>query len=127
MDRYLVVSSDGHAGPPAARYREYLDPEFREPFDEHQRQLRELAALVRPDPARAEFVAKWEKLTEPDGGLAAAYESEVRNKVLDDQGVVAEARAERGRRDPAGAEDIRVGEEDLGDHALVVEDLVAHL
>lgn len=90
MDRYLVVSSDGHAGPPAALYREYLDPEFREPFDEHQRQMRELASLARPDPARAEFVAKWEKLTEPDGGLLAAYESDVRNKVLDDQGVVAE-------------------------------------
>ena len=29
MDRYIVVSSDGHAGPPAELYRDYLDPEFR--------------------------------------------------------------------------------------------------
>jgi predicted TIM-barrel fold metal-dependent hydrolase len=90
LDRYLVVSSDGHAGPPAARYREYLDPEFREAFDDHQRQLRELATMARPDKARVEFVAKWEKLTQPDGGLLAAYDSAVRDKVLDDQGVVAE-------------------------------------
>ncbi len=33
MDRYLVISSDGHAGPHAADYREYVDPEFREVFD----------------------------------------------------------------------------------------------
>ena len=29
MDRYLIVSSDGHAGPHASEYREYVDPEFR--------------------------------------------------------------------------------------------------
>ena len=28
MDRYLVISSDGHAGPHAADYRDYLDPEW---------------------------------------------------------------------------------------------------
>ena len=33
MDRYLVISSDGHAGPHASKYREYVDPEFREMFD----------------------------------------------------------------------------------------------
>ena len=39
MSKYLVISSDGHAGPPAAVYREYLDPEFREAFDRHQEEL----------------------------------------------------------------------------------------
>ncbi len=33
MSRYLVISSDGHAGPHAAEYRDYVDPEFREMFD----------------------------------------------------------------------------------------------
>lgn len=33
MDRYLVVSSDCHAGLPPERYREYLDPGYREIFD----------------------------------------------------------------------------------------------
>ena len=31
--RLLVISSDCHAGLPPERYREYLDPEFREAFD----------------------------------------------------------------------------------------------
>ncbi len=33
MDRYLVISSDGHAGPRPEVYRDYLDPQFREEFD----------------------------------------------------------------------------------------------
>ena len=33
MDRYLVISSDGHAGPRPEVYRDYLDPQFRAEFD----------------------------------------------------------------------------------------------
>ncbi len=33
MDRYLVISSDGHAGPRPEVYREYLDPKYRDEFD----------------------------------------------------------------------------------------------
>ena len=33
MDRYLVISSDCHAGLPPDQYREYLDPQHRETFD----------------------------------------------------------------------------------------------
>ena len=32
-DRLLLVSSDGHIGPPAERYRDYVDPDFRDDFD----------------------------------------------------------------------------------------------
>jgi predicted TIM-barrel fold metal-dependent hydrolase len=32
-DRLLLVSSDGHIGPPAERYREYFEPSFRGEFD----------------------------------------------------------------------------------------------
>lgn len=32
-DRLLIVSSDGHIGPPAERYREYFEPGFRDEFD----------------------------------------------------------------------------------------------
>lgn len=41
-DPYLVISADCHAGLPNEEYREWLDPEFREPFDE---------AASRPGPA----------------------------------------------------------------------------
>ena len=30
MDRYVVISADGHAGPPSEVYRDYLDPEYRD-------------------------------------------------------------------------------------------------
>jgi predicted TIM-barrel fold metal-dependent hydrolase len=33
-DRLIIVSSDGHIGPPAERYREYMDPGFVDAFDE---------------------------------------------------------------------------------------------
>ena len=34
MSRLMMISSDCHAGLPPERYREYLDPEFREAFDQ---------------------------------------------------------------------------------------------
>jgi hypothetical protein len=33
MDRFIVISSDCHAGLQPAQYREYLDPQYREMFD----------------------------------------------------------------------------------------------
>ena len=44
MDRYLVINSDGHAGLPPERYRDYLDPQYRDEFD-RQLEVR-LAALA---------------------------------------------------------------------------------
>jgi predicted TIM-barrel fold metal-dependent hydrolase len=88
-DRYLVVSADGHAGPPAERYREYLDPAYRSAFDEHLESIDLLLEGARAARDNTEFVAKWERLT-GDGGLAAAYDSDRRNAVLDGEGVAAE-------------------------------------
>ena len=34
MDRYLVISSDGHAGLPPERYRDYLESKYHAEFDE---------------------------------------------------------------------------------------------
>ena len=49
MERYIVVSSDGHAGPPAERYRDYLDPGFRERFDEHQEAMSTFRASMQTE------------------------------------------------------------------------------
>ena len=32
MDRFLVISSDGHAGPRPEVDRDYLDPQYRDEF-----------------------------------------------------------------------------------------------
>ena len=33
MDRYLVISSDGHVGLPPEKYRDYLEKRFHPEFD----------------------------------------------------------------------------------------------
>jgi hypothetical protein len=91
MDRYLLISADGHAGPPARVYREYLDAQYRERFDAQQA---ELAATRAASPIgqgdKSEFEKEWELATDGDGGLTAAYDGAERNRVLDREGVVAE-------------------------------------
>ena len=89
MTRYVVISADGHAGPPADVYRGYLDAGFRDRFDEHQQAMAELReAMGRGTPS--EFPLQWEEETGGDGGLTAAHDSDARNAVLDTEGVVAE-------------------------------------
>lgn len=95
MDRYLVISADGHAGPPADVYREYLDPEFRPRFDAHQRELEATRAAMaeasgRSTDSEQSFISEWEAETGGDGGLSAAFDGPARNRILDDQGVAAE-------------------------------------
>ena len=93
MNRYLVISSDGHAGPPADHYRGYLEERYRPAFDEHQAALqamREEMAKLRGTGDNSEFLEKWNAQTDGDGGLLAAYDSDYRTKVLDIEGVAAE-------------------------------------
>jgi predicted TIM-barrel fold metal-dependent hydrolase len=85
-DRYLLISADGHAGPPAEVYRDHLDPAFRPAFDEHQAQLTAMREAMLQDTA---FREAWEAKT-GDGGLTAAYDSTARNEKLDGEGVAAE-------------------------------------
>jgi len=88
MDRYLVVSSDGHAGLHAADYRPYVAEKYRADFD---------AALPRQiDATRrmsdyfliTEINEEWRRGR--DAELAGAWEPEARNRVLDEDGIVAE-------------------------------------
>ncbi len=86
--RHLVISADGHAGPPADVYRGYLDPGFRERFDVFQQELSDLRAEM--EDRTAAFQAEWEEETGGDGGLTAAFDSATRNAVLDEEGVACE-------------------------------------
>jgi predicted TIM-barrel fold metal-dependent hydrolase len=84
MSKYLVISSDGHAGPPAPIYREYLDPEFRDAFDRHQEEL-EAGRMV----DQSGFVAEWDEET-GDHEMKAGYDPATRDAILDQEGVAAE-------------------------------------
>src|SRR5664279_4168430 len=68
-DRYLVVSADGHAGPPAEQYREHLEEQYRPTFDKFLNE-QEIISLTSP-----EFRAEWEEET-GDHELLAAYDSD---------------------------------------------------
>jgi predicted TIM-barrel fold metal-dependent hydrolase len=88
MDRYLVISSDCHAGLPPERYRDYLDPRFRPIFDAalpvQLEETRKAAAkfLV------AEVNAEWRRGREEQ--LAGAWDHARRNEVLDADGIAGE-------------------------------------
>ncbi len=88
MERYLVISSDGHAGLPPERYREYLEPKYRPIFDEHV--AAEIAARAEAEKFMliSDFNTRWR--AENWDGLTGAWDSSARNKVLDRDGVVAE-------------------------------------
>ncbi|MDH5238562.1 MAG: amidohydrolase, partial [Acidimicrobiia bacterium] len=91
MDNYLLISSDGHAGPPAHIYRDYLDPQYRGRFDEQQAEAESMRALSpMASGEKSDFQTEWELATDGDGGLTAAYDGAERNRVLDREGVAAE-------------------------------------
>ncbi len=83
MSNYLVISSDGHAGPPPEVYREYLEARYRQAFDEHQAEL-EAGRMV-----NTAFVDEWDDET-GDREMRAGYDPAVRDAILDTEGVAAE-------------------------------------
>lgn len=88
MDRYLVISSDCHAGLPPEQYRDYLDPQYRDRFD---------AALPLQIAAMTEASKKF--LVEDINNewregraelLAGAWDHDARLRVLDGDGIAGE-------------------------------------
>ena len=88
MDRYLVISSDCHAGLPPEQYRDYVDPKYRETFDValpiQIEATREAAKKFLVDDINAEWRSGQES------GLSGAWDSDERIKVLDRDGIAAE-------------------------------------
>ena len=84
MSNYLVISADGHAGPPPEVYREYLDPDVpRGASTQHQAEL-QAGRMV-----NTEFVEEWDEET-GDHEMRAGYDPAVRDAILDQEGVAAE-------------------------------------
>ncbi len=88
MDRYLVISSDCHAGLLPEAYRDYLDPEYREAFDAAL--PIQIAAMTS---AAKRFLVddineQWREGR--DVGLSGAWDHAARIKVLDSDGIAGE-------------------------------------
>ncbi|MAT92395.1 MAG: amidohydrolase [Halioglobus sp.] len=88
MDRYLIVSTDGHAGLPMEGYRDYVESKYHAAFDEALPIQRELTRKAEERLLIAEFNDKWRQGIEDD--LKGAWDGAVRNRVLDGDGVAAE-------------------------------------
>ena len=88
LDRFIMISTDGHAGLPPERYKEYVPKIYHDEFDKQlveqikMTQIAEKAFLI------DEFNEEWRKGIENE--LKGAYDSDVRLGVLDNDGVVAE-------------------------------------
>src|SRR5262245_10874049 len=88
MNRYLVISSDCHAGLPPERYREYLDPKYRDAFDValpiQIEETRKAAAkfLV------ADINEEWRKGRDPL--LYGVWDHDQRVRVMDEDGIAGE-------------------------------------
>ena len=88
MERFTVISSDCHAGLPPEGYREYLDPQFREIFDQALPIQKDMT-----DQAEKTFLLK-EVNDEWRSGIAeqltGAWDYKRRLEVLDGDGIAAE-------------------------------------
>ena len=88
MSRYLVISSDCHAGLPNAEYREWLDPEYRETFDQYLLDRTRLLELASRGILNEEFAEEWH--AENEEGLRGGWDAGRRDKELDADGVAGE-------------------------------------
>jgi predicted TIM-barrel fold metal-dependent hydrolase len=86
MDPYLIISADCHAGLPTEQYRPYVDPGYRDAFDESLAERARLAAAT--SISDNTFADKW--MEDNSEGLAGAWDSARRDKELDADGVVGE-------------------------------------
>src|SRR4051812_49748527 len=87
-DRYLVISSDCHAGLPNAQYRDWLDPEYRDRFDQHLADRTRMMELASRGVLNEEFAGEGER--ENAEGLQGGWDAARRDKELDADGVVGE-------------------------------------
>ncbi|MBV9660548.1 MAG: amidohydrolase family protein [Acidimicrobiales bacterium] len=84
-DRVLLVSSDCHTGLPVERYRPYLDPSYRDDFDDYASGISNLALREGASRlSRERFLARYGERIE------RAWDSSARLEDLEQDGVVAE-------------------------------------
>jgi hypothetical protein len=89
MDRYLIVSTDGHAGLPMAGYRDYLESKYHRAFDEALPIQQKMTRKAEEKFLISDFNDAWREGIERE--LSGAWDGAVRNEVIDGDGVAAES------------------------------------
>lgn len=87
-DKYLVISSDCHAGLPNAQYRQWLDPAFHDAFDTYLSDRARMQELASRGFLNEEFAKEWKEQNEE--GLRGSWDTQKRDKELDNDGVAGE-------------------------------------
>jgi predicted TIM-barrel fold metal-dependent hydrolase len=88
VNRYLVISADCHAGLPNEQYREWLDPQYRDAFDDALESRARQMELASRGFLNDDFAKKWHEDNEE--GLRGGWDASRRDKELDADGVAAE-------------------------------------
>jgi predicted TIM-barrel fold metal-dependent hydrolase len=88
MDRYLVISSDCHAGLPPERYRDYVDEKYRAAFDQALPMQLQMTREAAKKFLVADVNEEWRRGIEPE--LTGAWDPEQRVRVLDADGIAGE-------------------------------------
>ena len=90
MTRHLVITADSHAGPPPQQYRDYLDPAYRDTYDEFLAQQATDADLEARQAAQHEDQFGGDLFSVEFGGREGAWDHDVRMKELEELGIVAD-------------------------------------
>ena len=95
MDRYLIISADGHAGPPLAAYRPYLERAFHADFDELVRRASRIdtfASISARGLILQAHLHRWKDADMADLRERAkgAWDARLRMRELDAEGIAAE-------------------------------------
>jgi predicted TIM-barrel fold metal-dependent hydrolase len=89
MNRYMVISSDCHAGLPNQQYRDWLEPKHHRAFDDEQAARAVIEEELRARGMRnEEFAEEWQR--ENEEGLRGGWDAARRDKELDADGVAGE-------------------------------------
>ena len=88
MDRFIVVSSDCHAGLQPGEYRQYLDPQYREIFDAALPLEIAMRESVEKNFLIKDINAEWRRGNED--ALTGAWNHSERIKMLDKDGIAGE-------------------------------------
>src|SRR5262245_15729392 len=95
-DRLLIVSSDGHVGPPVEAYRDYVDPKHRADFDDWLGQYVPMWMATRAKPAdlpetlSEAYKLEWMRNEKVAEGAEGTWNPERRLLSLDADGLAAD-------------------------------------
>jgi predicted TIM-barrel fold metal-dependent hydrolase len=88
-DKYVLISTDTHAGLPPEQYRDYIASKYRAAFDEAAAAEAALREDMNLD-EHQKFLAEWNKEIGDHGGMTGAWDVEVRTKEMDAAGIAGE-------------------------------------